>query len=91
MLLKPLDPAKFLDVGLFGGLVLLRMVANFVLKHSREPIKLALGAHKEQACDASESLDCAHCSSISCSAERKQAERKKPMHRAVRNTRQVLC
>lgn len=90
-LLKPSDCATFLDLGLFGGLVLLGTVADFVLKCSREPIKIALGAHKEQACASRESLDCVHCGSLSCSAERKQAERRKPIHRAVRDTRQVPC
>lgn len=58
---------------------------------SKGPIKLALGAHKEEACACRESLNCAHCGSRSHSAKRKQAERRKTMHRAVRNTRQVPC
>lgn len=47
---------------------------------SKRPIKLALGAHKEEA--SRESLDCAHFSSLSHSAKRKQAGRRKTMHRA---------
>lgn len=44
---------------------------------SKEPIKLARGAHKEEACACRESLYCAHCSSLSCSAGRKQTGTRK--------------